>query len=172
MTKKQAKVAPSIDLTLWECGTGGEDYARLRPLSYGQTDLFVLVLSPTDKSHWDALGREWRPELSQWNQAGAPVLFVIADCWKPSDVVQFNKDEAQGKPPSTIESLKSRWVVNDDEINQYVEDFGAIGVTTVHCKSDEGLDQLRFAIALETWKFVNRKGSSSSGRNGSGCVIC
>jgi len=43
---------------------GQEDYDRLRPLSYPQTDVFLLCYSIISKPSFDNIKNKWFPEIS------------------------------------------------------------------------------------------------------------
>lgn len=51
-----------INLGLWDTA-GQEDYDRLRPLSYPQTDVFLLCFSITSPPSFDNVGKKWYPEI-------------------------------------------------------------------------------------------------------------
>jgi len=72
-------------LGLWDTG-GGEDYARLRPLSYPQTDCFLIVFSLGKKTngygdqhdynyHVDRLTNYWIAEIKH-HSPGTPFIIV------------------------------------------------------------------------------------------------
>ncbi|KAJ3432158.1 gtp-binding protein rho5 [Anaeramoeba flamelloides] len=64
----------TVDLQLWDTG-GGEDYHRLRPLSYPQTDIFVLCFDPFFKRSFQNIANSWMPELHK-HCPNVPVLLV------------------------------------------------------------------------------------------------
>jgi small GTP-binding protein len=49
-------------LGLWDTA-GQEDYDRLRPLSYPQTDVFVVCFSVTSPASFENVSAKWLPEL-------------------------------------------------------------------------------------------------------------
>jgi len=51
-----------INLGLWDTA-GQEDYDRLRPLSYPQTDVFVLCFSVISKASFENVKTKWVPEV-------------------------------------------------------------------------------------------------------------
>jgi len=57
-----------ITLTLWDTA-GQEDYARLRPLSYPNTDVFLICFSMTSRTSLNNIQQKWIPELMQYNKS-------------------------------------------------------------------------------------------------------
>lgn len=61
-------------LGLWDTA-GQEDYDRLRPLSYPQTDVFLVCFSVISDSSLENVKAKWLPELKK-HAAGTPMLLV------------------------------------------------------------------------------------------------
>ena len=61
-------------LSLWDTA-GGAGYNRLRPLSYPQTDVFILAYSVASPSSFDNISSTWLPEIRHHAQH-APVLLA------------------------------------------------------------------------------------------------
>ena len=59
---------------LWDIA-GGEDYDRLRPLSYPGTDLFLLCFALDAPSSFVNVKERWYPELNH-HCPGTPILLV------------------------------------------------------------------------------------------------
>lgn len=51
-----------VELVFWDTA-GQEDYERLRPLSYPQTDVFIVVYSIDDDASLENVVQKWKPEL-------------------------------------------------------------------------------------------------------------
>uniref|UniRef100_A0A0N4ZQ19 Ras-related C3 botulinum toxin substrate 1 n=1 Tax=Parastrongyloides trichosuri TaxID=131310 RepID=A0A0N4ZQ19_PARTI len=64
----------TVNLGLWDTA-GQEDYDRLRPLSYPQTDVFVLCYSVMSKVSFDNVINKWTPEIRQ-HCPDTPILLV------------------------------------------------------------------------------------------------
>ena len=75
-----------VSLGLWDTA-GQEDYDRLRPLSYPQTDVFLICFSVVSPSSFENVTSKWCPEIKH-HCADAPILLVGMICW---DLLQFNK---------------------------------------------------------------------------------
>ena len=61
-------------LSLWDTG-GGEDYPRLRPLSYPATDVFLLCFDISRRSSFLNVREYWVPELRHY-MPETPILLV------------------------------------------------------------------------------------------------
>lgn len=84
-----------INLGLWDTA-GQEDYDRLRPLSYPQTDVFIICFSIISPPSFENVSSKWYPEISH-HAPKAPVILVgtkmdlrdnretIIDCKKRSN---------------------------------------------------------------------------------------
>ena len=55
-----------INLGLWDTA-GQEDYDRLRPLSYPQTDVFLVCFSVISPSSFENVRARWYPELMRYS---------------------------------------------------------------------------------------------------------
>lgn len=61
-------------LGLWDTA-GQEDYDRLRPLSYPQTDVFLVCYNILSKASLNNVKNKWIPELTSY-QEGTPIILV------------------------------------------------------------------------------------------------
>jgi len=64
----------AVNLGLWDTA-GQEDYDRLRPLSYPQTDVFILCFSTVSPVSYDNVLTKWLPEIKQYCP-DTPILLV------------------------------------------------------------------------------------------------
>merc|ERR1711988_1691512 len=83
----------SIQLGLWDTA-GQEDYDRLRPLSYPQTDVFLVAFSLISRPSFDNIKAKWVPELAHHNPT-TPMILV--------GTKQDLRDD-----PATIDKLKEK----------------------------------------------------------------
>jgi len=63
-----------ISLGLWDTA-GQEDYDRLRPLSYPQTDVFLVCFSIVSPPSFDNVLSKWYPEISH-HAPNIPIILV------------------------------------------------------------------------------------------------
>ncbi len=63
-----------VNLGLWDTA-GQSDYDRLRPLSYPQTDVFIIAYSIISQSSFDNVTTKWLPELRHHNPH-TPILLA------------------------------------------------------------------------------------------------
>eukprot|EP00924_Labyrinthula_sp_SR-Ha-C_P004688 maker-scaffold_1-snap-gene-8.3-mRNA-1 protein AED:0.09 eAED:0.09 QI:178/1/1/1/0.6/0.33/6/133/194 len=63
-----------VNLGLWDTA-GQEDYDRLRPLSYPQTDVFLICYSIISPSSFENIRTKWYPEIKH-HEPEAPFLIV------------------------------------------------------------------------------------------------
>lgn len=77
----------SIALGLWDTA-GQEDYDRLRPLSYPQTDVFLLCFSVVSPPSFDNILCKWMPEL-KYHCPNTPIILVgtKSDLREDSDTI-------------------------------------------------------------------------------------
>jgi len=63
-----------INLGLWDTA-GQEDYDRLRPLSYPQTDVFLICFSIISPPSYENITTKWHPEVTH-HAPGVPFILV------------------------------------------------------------------------------------------------
>ncbi|KAJ2981545.1 hypothetical protein NUW58_g6662 [Xylaria curta] len=82
-----------ISLGLWDTA-GQEDYDRLRPLSYPQTDVFLICFSIVSPPSFDNVKAKWHPEIEH-HAPNIPIILV-------GTKLDLRED------PATLESLRSK----------------------------------------------------------------
>eukprot|EP00483_Globobulimina_turgida_P002234 UN02236 len=63
-----------INLGLWDTA-GQEDYDRLRPLSYPQTNVFLVCFSVISRDSYENIAVKWIPEITH-HAPGVPKLLI------------------------------------------------------------------------------------------------
>ncbi len=64
-----------ISLGLWDAHCGGEDYDRLRPLCYPQTDVFIICFSIVSRTSFENVTKKWIPEVRH-HQPTTPIILL------------------------------------------------------------------------------------------------
>lgn len=84
----------AINLQLWD-RAGQEDYKKLRPLSYPQTDVFIVVFSLISPTSLDDVENMWIPEIIE-HCPGTPYILVGLKS-SLHDEFHFHEDEYKSK---------------------------------------------------------------------------
>jgi cell division control protein 42 len=81
---------------------GQEDYDRLRPLSYPQTDVFLVCFSVTSPASFENIKEKWIPEVVH-HCPGVACLIVGTQCDLRDDPAIIEKLARQRQRPVSIE---------------------------------------------------------------------
>lgn len=115
-----------ISLGLWDTA-GQEDYDRLRPLSYPQTDVFLICFSLISPPSFDNVKAKWYPEISH-HAPGVPIVLVGTKRDKQKDPETIAKLAEQRMAPITFEQGQ-----------KCAEDIGAYRYTECSALTQTGL---------------------------------
>jgi Ras-related C3 botulinum toxin substrate 1 len=106
-------------LGLWDTA-GQEDYDRLRPLSYPQTDVFLVCFSVISRSSFQNVKSKWIPEIKH-HVPGAPWLLVGTkmDLRNDTNVMTQVKDPVQvGEAENLVREQGARKYVECSALTQ------------------------------------------------------
>ena len=92
----------TINLGLWDTA-GQEDYDRLRPLSYPQTDVFLLAYSIVNPSSFENVRAKWYPEVSH-HCPNVPLVLVGTKVDLREDGPTVEKLASKKQAPVTYET--------------------------------------------------------------------
>lgn len=81
---------------------GQEDYDRLRPLSYPQTDVFLVCYSVVSPSSYENVKEKWVPEITHHCQR-TPFLLVGTQIDLRDDAATIDKLAKNKQKPLTME---------------------------------------------------------------------
>ena len=128
-----------VKLNLWDTA-GQEDYDRLRPLSYPQTDVFVLCFSVDNPATYDNIDRKWIPEIRH-HCPDVPVILVATK-------IDLREDKA------TIDALAKRGYTPMQSIRglELSKKIGAIKYLECSALAHKGLKEV-FSTAVESVVF-------------------
>ena len=154
---------------------GQEDYDRLRPLSYPQTDVFLVCFSVTSPASFENVREKWFPEVHH-HCPGVPCLIVGTQVDLRDDQGVISKLASQKMQPVRKEDgeklakeLRAIKYVECSALTQYkLKDvFDEVGVLPLS-KVDHAADGAVQAIvaALEP-----PQPKSGKKKKGSGCVV-
>jgi len=145
-----------INLSLWDTA-GQEDYDRLRPLSYPQTDVFLATFSIVNRNSFINIKTKWYPEIVH-HAPGVPIIIVGTK----SDL----RDNQE-----LIKSLKMKGMdmVTIQEAKKLTEEIGAACYMECSAMTQEGLrsvfdEAVRCVISY-------RKMQRKSNTQGCGCSL-
>jgi len=154
-----------IYLGLWDTA-GQEGYDRLRPLSYPQTDVFLICFSITSPNSFTNIEQKWKPELAH-HAPSAPFLIVGTK----SDL---REDEAQ------VASLKEKGKYKTfEEFADAAKAMGAEKYLECSALKQTGLQQvfdesIRAALRHKTGGGAGGGGgqpSKAAKKTGGGCTL-
>ncbi|KAI9349579.1 ras-related c3 botulinum toxin substrate 3 [Obelidium mucronatum] len=106
-----------INLVLWDTA-GQEDYDRLRPLSYPQTDVFLVCFSLVNPSSFENVKAKWYPEISH-HSPNSPIILVGTKLDLRDDPEILNRLRSHRMSPVTHEDGKR--VARDIGAVKYLE---------------------------------------------------
>jgi Ras-related C3 botulinum toxin substrate 1 len=115
-----------VNLGLWDTA-GQEDYDRLRPLSYPQTDVFLICFSIISPHSFDNVKSKWFPEI-QHHAPNVPLILVGTKSDLRTD---------QG----TISQLQSKnlAIITPEQAQARMKEIGATNYLECSALTQEGL---------------------------------
>jgi len=116
-----------INFALWDTA-GQEEYARLRALSYPETDVFLLCFSVVSPASFDNIKTKWYPEISH-HCPGAKCILV-------GTKIDLREDKA------TMENLKGERAPTYEMGKKMAEDIGAEAYFECSALTQEGLKKV------------------------------
>lgn len=138
-----------VELALWDTA-GQEDYDRLRPLSYPDTDVILMCFSIDNPDSLENIPEKWTPEVKHFCP-NVPVILV-------GNKKDLRNDEATRRE---LQKMKQE-PVKIDEGRAMSEKIGAFGYLECSAKSNEGVREVfetATRAALQTKK--KKKGKCS-----------
>lgn len=97
-----------VSLGLWDTA-GQEDYDRLRPLSYPQTDIFLICFAVNSKASFENVKNKWYPEIQHY----APgTVFIL---------VGTKSDMREGSGGNAVSPSQAAALAQELKAAKYVE---------------------------------------------------
>jgi len=144
-----------INLGLWDTA-GQEDYDRLRPLSYPQTDVFLVCFSLVSPPSFENVRTKWHPEISH-HAPNIPMVLV-------GTKLDLRED------PDTIQKLRERRMtaIAYQQASQMAKDIGAVRYLECSALTQKGLKN----VFDEAIRAVLQPAPRDRKPPKKGCVIC
>jgi len=139
-----------VELALWDTA-GQEDYDRLRPLSYPDTDVILMCFSIDSPDSLENIPEKWTPEVRHFCP-NVPIILV------------GNKKDLRNDPNTIkeLEKMKQR-PVSPEEGRAMAEKMNAYGYLECSAKTKEGVN--------EVFETATRAALSCRRRKRSKCVL-
>ena len=159
-----------VKIGLWDTA-GQEDYDRLRPLSYPETDIFLICFSIYDRCSFWCVKEMWVPEISH-HRPGVPFFIIgckddLRDAIIWSDIKKinklvygyFNKHCRNFEIPLDIfgiiekylkETMDKTEFVTDEEAEKLCEQVGGYKYLSCSAVTKRGLDEI-FDEVVACW---------------------
>ncbi|CAF0949025.1 unnamed protein product [Brachionus calyciflorus] len=138
----------AVNIGLWDTA-GQEDYDRLRPLSYPQTDVFLICFSIVNPSSFENVKTKWNNEV-KFYCPDTPVILVGTKCDLRDDI-------------HTLERLRARHMmpISPQKATQLAEEIGALQYIECSALTQKNLSKV-FEIAIRAglgkYKNVKKRG--------------
>lgn len=126
--------------------SGQEDYDRLRPLSYPQTDVFLVCFSVTSPASFENVREKWFPEVFH-HCPGVPCLIVGTQIDLRDDQTVREKLARQKQAP-----------VTEEEGKKLAHELGAVKYVECSALTQKGLknvfDEVRTSMILYVYLYL------------------
>ncbi|KAJ5071032.1 hypothetical protein M0811_02014 [Anaeramoeba ignava] len=145
-----------IALGLWDTA-GQDDYDRLRPLSYPQTDIFLICFSVDQPESFEKVRSKWVPEIKQYCP-NVPYFLVATRTdlrqdphsslvLAENDMIPLSKDQGICMADE-IRALRyfECSALKNENVDIIFQEAAKIGLETVHQKANEKEEMCYFLI--------------------------
>ena len=135
---------------------GQEDYDRLRPLSYPQTDVFLVCFSVTSPASFENVREKWFPEVRRADSPAHLTTQVHHHCpGVPCLIVGTQIDLRDD--PAVVEKLarQKQRPVSGEAGERLARELGAVKYTECSALTQRGLKSA--SLALRTWLIAPRR---------------
>ncbi|GAM26707.1 hypothetical protein SAMD00019534_098820 [Acytostelium subglobosum LB1] len=145
----------TVSLGLWDTA-GQEDYDRLRPLSYPQTDVFLICFAIISQTSFTNVKSKWYPEVTH-HCPNSTIILVGTKCDLRDDREALEKLKEKNQTP-----------LSPQQGEQMAKDIKAYCYLECSALTQKGLKQV-FDEAIKAVIFPDRDKSNKSGK--SKCTI-
>jgi Ras-related C3 botulinum toxin substrate 1 len=145
----------TISLGLWDTA-GQEDYDRLRPLSYPDTNVFLVCFSVVNPSSYSNVKTKWVPELKH-HAPEVPIILIGTKLDLRDDEEMLKKLREKDTSP-----------VTEEMGNKLKSEIGAVAYGECSAKTQKGLKEV-FNAAIES--VLAPKGKEKEKKKGGACLL-
>jgi GTPase SAR1 family protein len=135
-------IAPCLLFTCRTLSPGQEDYDRLRPLSYPQTDVFLVCFSVTSPASFENVKEKWFPEVHH-HCPGVPCLIVGTQIDLRDDPQVLEKLSRQKQRP-----------VPPEQGERLARELGAVKYVECSALTQKGLKNVFDEASKTAWVIV------------------
>ena len=121
---------------------GQEDYDRLRPLSYPQTDVFLVCFSVTSPASFENVKEKWFPEVHH-HCPGVPCLIVGTQVDLRDDHAVIEKLSRQKQRPVPFEAGE-----------RLARELGAVKYVECSALTQKGLKNVFDEVSVDAWIYA------------------
>ncbi|NWI03758.1 RHOA protein, partial [Tichodroma muraria] len=153
-----------VELALWDTA-GQEDYDRLRPLSYPDTDVILMCFSIDSPDSLENIPEKWTPEVKHFCP-NVPIILVGNKKDLRNDE-HTRRELAKMKQASSFQSLRingQKCPVKPEEGRDMANRIGAFGYMECSAKTKDGVREV-FEMATRAALQARR------GKKKSGCLL-
>ncbi|KAJ6230679.1 gtp-binding protein rho5 [Anaeramoeba flamelloides] len=133
----------TVNVGFWDTA-GQEDYDRLRPLSYPETDIFMVSFDVSNRDSFENVRSKWEPEI-RLHCPNAPMLLV-----------GLKTDLRDDQQTREIFKQENKFFVSPEEGKVMSSQIGACGYTECSALNGEGVKEV-LEIALDILFMADRK---------------
>ncbi|CAR27132.1 hypothetical protein ZYGR_0I04040 [Zygosaccharomyces rouxii] len=128
-------------LNLWDTA-GQEEYDRLRPLSYPQTDIFLVCFSVVERSSLRNVTDKWYPEIRENCNSGNPEL--LRRLGKRPILLVGTKTDLRDQEEEEIAGVRSPSAdyISPEEAQQVAEHCGFMGYVECSAATQVGVREV------------------------------
>lgn len=119
-----------VTINLWDTA-GQEEYDRLRPLSYPQTDIFLICFSVVEPSSFQNVKNKWMPEIRHHTPKDTKILLVGTKSDLREDPHAMDELDEQGLKP-----------VSEPEASKLASSLGLVGYLECSAASQKGVREV------------------------------
>lgn len=119
-----------VTINLWDTA-GQEEYDRLRPLSYTQTDIFLICFSVVEPSSFQNVKSKWMPEIRHHTPKDTNILLIGTKADLREDPHAMDELDEQGLKP-----------VSEEEAVQLAKSLNLVGYLECSAASQKGVREV------------------------------